>query len=85
MPPTLLRLEFREVQSHAKTRKVTVHSITWGSYLGEIRWYSPWRRYVFYPGANTLFDTNCMTMIQNKIIELMSVRERHDDNSVKTA
>ena len=28
--------------------------------LGQIRWYGPWRKYVFYPCANTLFDYACL-------------------------
>jgi hypothetical protein len=28
--------------------------------LGQVRWYGPWRRYVFYPNANTLYDYACL-------------------------
>ena len=31
-----------------------------GAYLGMVKWYAPWRRYVFEPGYQTLYDTACL-------------------------
>jgi hypothetical protein len=31
--------------------------------LGSIRWYSHWRRYVFYPLGARLFDASCLSEI----------------------
>lgn len=31
--------------------------------LGEIKWWSAWRCFAFFPVANTLFETDCMTDI----------------------
>lgn len=31
-----------------------------GDELGQIKFYSQWRRFVFYPKADTLFDSNCL-------------------------
>jgi hypothetical protein len=28
--------------------------------LGQVRWYGAWRKYVFYPAINTLFDYACL-------------------------
>ena len=28
--------------------------------LGQIRWYAPWRRYVYYPKSETLYDAACL-------------------------
>lgn len=28
--------------------------------LGHIKWYGPWRRYVFYPAIGCLFDPECL-------------------------
>ena len=30
------------------------------SFLGDIRWYSKWRKYAFYPRADTLFEHECL-------------------------
>jgi len=81
MPPTRVFLEFREIQSLTKTKKIGVYSVTWGNYLGEIKWYVPWRRYCFYPGVNTLFDVNSLQIVQDKIAELMSMRERRTNEN----
>jgi len=32
-------------------------------HLGNIQWHAPWRRYCFYPTANTIFDNNCLREI----------------------
>lgn len=29
-------------------------------FLGEVRWYAPWRRYAFFPRQDTLFEANCL-------------------------
>lgn len=31
--------------------------------LGEIRWFGRWRKYVFYPEPNMLFDQSCLETI----------------------
>lgn len=43
--------------------------------LGQIRWFSPWRRYCFYPYPNSIYDAKCMGELISKIDELMSKRQ----------
>lgn len=31
-----------------------------GAVLGEVRWYSPWRQYVFEPAPGCLFNRTCL-------------------------
>ena len=38
-----------------------------GLLLGEIRWYAPWRRYVFAPASATLFDADCLGEVRTFI------------------
>lgn len=33
--------------------------------LGAIKWFGRWRRYCFFPGSNTVFDTGCLEEIAN--------------------
>lgn len=42
-----------------KTNVWTVNS-TSGRRLGEIRWYSHWRQYAFYPAEQTIFNGDCL-------------------------
>lgn len=37
--------------------------------LGMIRWYSRWRKYVFEPSANTIYEETCMREISQYIEE----------------
>lgn len=31
--------------------------------VGEIRWYGGWRKYVYYPHADTYYDPRCLELI----------------------
>ena len=45
-----------------KTQKWTVRSAADGgnTLLGEIRWFSNWRQYCFYPAADTIWNSDCL-------------------------
>lgn len=43
--------------------------------LGEIRWFAPWRRYVFEPVQNTTFDAQCLGEIQKFLQDEMERRK----------
>lgn len=72
-------LHFHEYPPKGKTKLIGVG--TMDMKLGDIKWYSPWRRYVFYPLANTLFDASCLTEVTQYIQQLM--QDRKDANSQK--
>jgi hypothetical protein len=44
--------------------------------LGIIKWFSHWRRYVFYPDAGALFDAACLKDIVDFIEQLMDERKK---------
>jgi len=44
------------------------------SYLGCISWHAPWRRYVFKPQSNSLFDASCLSEVQTHINAAMVAR-----------
>ncbi len=50
------------VSKGAKTRRFSVLSSFNKSLLGYVKWYSHWRKYVFYP-INSIFDDNCLDEI----------------------
>jgi hypothetical protein len=61
-------LKFKEENSsHLKTRIVSVRSAKSNKPLGWIRWYAPWRQYVFYPATDTLFNSDCLKTIGDEI------------------
>jgi hypothetical protein len=45
-----------------------------GYQLGSIRWHVPWRRYCFYPDAQSIWDRNCLMEIVEFIDKEMTRR-----------
>lgn len=45
--------------------------------LGAVRWYGPWRCYVFYPEAGTLFNSSCSADIATFLARL-TARQRDE-------
>lgn len=35
--------------------------------LGRIAWYGPWRQYCFYPSNGTIFNTDCLIAIADRL------------------
>ena len=67
-----------------KGRKTQVYGVTTkgdkgdgGDYaeLGEVRWYSPWRRYSFFPTNGSLFESQCLRDIAAFCDWLMAERK----------
>ena len=47
------------------TRKWGVWNRQFNGYLGEIRWDTGWRRYVFAPVERTIFEEDCLRSISD--------------------
>jgi hypothetical protein len=50
-----------------------VESVHTGIGLGKISWYSPWRRYAFYPSP-ALFDSTCLQEVARFLDGQMTIR-----------
>lgn len=57
-----------------KTSILLVQSVTHGNILGEIRWYGAWRQYAFWPRAGTIWNTQCLRDVNERIEALMAAR-----------
>lgn len=68
-------LIFKLFEQKEKTQHWLVQSKLHGSLLGEIKWWGPWRQYVFFPQPETLFNPECMKDICQFIEELMARRK----------
>ena len=44
--------------------------------LGHIKWYSPWRKYCFFPIAGTVYASSCLDDIAQFIWQEMKERRR---------
>ncbi len=81
-PTRYLRFE-RIKRPERKTMTWAVVSQSSGVKLGEIRWHPPWRQYVFFPSAETLFNIECMVDICDRISTIMRWRKNIQENLKK--
>lgn len=45
------------------------------TFLGDVRWYAPWRQYCFLPEDDCVFSKGCMADINDFITKLMDMRK----------
>lgn len=50
-----------------KTAVWNVRSVGSGAHLGAIRWHGPWRQYCFWPKGSTIFNTDCLIDITDRL------------------
>ena len=60
-------LEFSLIELKPKTKVIAVQSKTHPVRLGVIKWWNPWRCYVFLPDSDRVFNTECLNDIQSYI------------------
>ena len=69
-------LSFEEDDHYeGKTRRMVVVSKKHLNILGEIKWYTNWRQYAFFPEPGTVWNPECMKDIQDEIARLMKQRK----------
>lgn len=68
-------LAFVLAPSTGKTKVIAVVSISHEEIIGEIRWFSRWRQYCFFPYTDTVWSTSCMEDVQTVIDELHEERK----------
>lgn len=74
-------LVFDQLPDHPKRKtRIWMVNSTSGSFLGEVRWYGPWRAYCFFPDAGTIYNAGCLDDItrfcRSKTSEHMTARRR---------
>lgn len=76
-------LSFNELIIPTKKTK-TYNVISGSATLGQIKWFSPWRRYCFFPYEGTLFDPNCLEEIKVKL-QMLMVERKTSESSPSTS
>lgn len=56
-------IEFREQPQTGKTKVFHMYNSEQNSFLGEIKWYGPFRTYAFYTAPDCFFETECLNDI----------------------
>lgn len=69
-------INFIKQESTGKTEIHNVFSKEGNLELGTIKWYSAWRCYTFQPKPETIFETDCLQDITDKIKSLMEDRKK---------
>ena len=57
------------------THLVEVIAVRDGTLLGTIRWYGPWRQYVFAPEPFCVFNTGCLKTIEQNVRVMNDIRK----------
>ena len=61
-------LKFNSVETTGKTKAWNVFSThPPNPFLGQIKWFSSWKKYSFFPASDTLFEVDCLNEISNFI------------------
>jgi hypothetical protein len=58
-----------------KTKVIAILNIHHDDIIGEIRWFSRWRQYCFYPHNETIWNFDCLNSVNEVIKELMNERK----------
>lgn len=69
-------IEFDKVGDTGKTEIWNVLSKSNEFILGQIKWFTKWRQYCFFPSPHTVFNPDCMSDISRVIRELMNRRKK---------
>jgi len=69
-------LEFYKSMDKPKTSVFLVLSKNSNDRLGEIKWFARWRCYAFFPGEETIFNSECLKDIKEFIDKLMEKRKK---------
>jgi len=69
-------VEFELVATKSKTNVYSVLSRSSGDFLGEIKWYGPWRQYCFFPAQQTVWSKGCLAEVNSFIQKLMDKRKK---------
>lgn len=81
-----LRFQEEEIPVDRKTKIIRIYNTESGHLLGEIRWFSTFRSYSFYPENDMVFEPTCMNDISDYILLLMEQRQvqRNGKSAMKT-
>jgi hypothetical protein len=68
-------VDFIEIGDTGKTKRYSINTKT-GDLFGGIQWYGAWRKYCFFPSANTIWDSKCLNEVNDFISRLMEQRKQ---------
>ena len=73
-------IKFSKHEFTGKTYAYDVVAKDGNVYLGEVKWFSKWRTYAFFPEVDTVYERRCLTHITKFIDKLMLDRKIQKQN-----
>jgi len=64
------------IERKPKTAVYNIVSVHHANIIGQVRWYGPWRQYVFEPEPLTVWNHICLQEIRDFLQKLMDARKR---------
>lgn len=69
-------LTFQDMTPEGRiTRIVEVIAVRSGDLLGTIKWYGPWRQYVFAPEPSCVFNLGCLITITHNVRVMNDIKK----------
>lgn len=68
-------IKITEIKTNKKTKTFMVISKSDNFPLAEIKWYSRWRQYCFFPEKSTIWNKGCLDDINNFLTQIMEERK----------
>lgn len=71
-----LTFELLRQPKNKKTKDIAIINLRSKEIIGEIKWFSKWRQYCFFPYHDTIWNTTCLEDIQAVIRDLKNERKK---------
>jgi hypothetical protein len=63
-------MRYERSSASGQTHVFRIESVHNGCLLGTAYWYPPWRKYIFSPAVNTIWDSACLAELQQQLDQL---------------
>lgn len=60
----------KPLEPNRKTNEYEIYNINTKNLLGIVKWYGAWRKFCFFPSAETIWDDKCLSVLNSFIINL---------------
>lgn len=77
---------FTEQPQTGKTKIFDIVNKEYQQTIGQIKWYSGWRRYCFFPKDDCVFEVDCLTditsFLKGLMIEYKALKQQEQQNKI---
>lgn len=77
-----ISLKMKELSDSGKTQIWKILNRNEDDYLGEVKWFSHWRKYVFFPEISTHYDDECLKEISSFLTDLNYIHKKQRESKM---